>query len=66
MFLTHSCDSEALVGLCAQEVRGHVREQSIHVADGEVHLRVGSLLARLGHVVLLEDLVQTLAQRGDG
>ena len=65
LLLAHSANPEAPVGFGAEEVRGHVREKPIEVVDGEVHLRVGPLLTRLGHVVLLEDVVLPFAQRGD-
>ena len=65
LLLAHSAKSEAPVGLVAKKVVGDVGEDPVVVVDGELHLMIGPLLLRLGHVVLLENLVLAFAERGD-
>ena len=65
LLLAHSAEFETPVGLVAKKVVGDVGEDPVIVVDGELHLMIGPLLLRLGHVVLLENLVLAFAERGD-
>ena len=65
LFLANCSYLESPIRLRAKQVRGNIREDAISIVDGKVHLGVGSLLGRLGHIVLLEYLVLALAQRRD-